>query len=44
MATEESKFELISKHDRFELRRYRPFVVADRLWKATWVLLQKKLG
>jgi hypothetical protein len=32
MATEEPKFELISKHDHIELRRYPAFVVAE-----TWV-------
>ncbi len=31
MATEEPKFELISKHDHIELRRYSAFIVAETL-------------
>ena len=31
MATEEPKFELLSKHDRIELRRYPAFIVAETL-------------
>lgn len=29
MATEEPKFELLSRYDHIELRRYAPFVVAE---------------
>ena len=32
MATEEPKFETLSRHGHIELRRYAPFIVAD-----TWV-------